>query len=90
MSISVPLRSAAAMAAAISLSSIAIPSALTAQASGTFSVRGERVEIYNIAGTVRLQSGNGSAVVVEIEAGGADANRLSVETGPLGRRRRSG
>ncbi len=84
MSISVPLRLAAAVAAAISLTSIAIPSALTAQASGTFSVRGERVEIYNIAGTVRLQSGSGSAVVVEIEAGGADANRLRVETGTIG------
>ncbi len=84
MSISIPLRSAAAVAAAISLTSIAIPSALPAQASGTFRVQGERVEIYNIAGTVRLQSGSGSAVIVEVEAGGADADRLSVETGTIG------
>ncbi len=84
MSISIPLRSAAAVAAAISLTSIAIPSGLTAQASGTFRVQGEQVEIYNIAGIVRLQSGSGSAVVVEIEAGGADADRLSVETGTIG------
>ena len=84
MSISIPLRSAAAVAAAISLTSIAIPSALTAQATGTFRVQGERVEIYNVAGTVRLQSGSGSDVVVEVEAGGADADRLTVETGAIG------
>ena len=42
------------------------------------------MEIYNIAGTVRLQSGSGSAVIVEVEAGGADADRLSVETGTIG------
>ena len=84
MSISIPLRSAAAVAAAISLTSIATPSAVTAQASGTFRVQGERVEIYNIAGTVRVQSGSGSAVVVEVEAAGADAGRLSVETGTIG------
>jgi hypothetical protein len=85
MSIRIPLRSVAAAAVASALTAVAIPSSLEAQASGTFRVQGDRVEIYNIAGVVQVQSGSGSAVVVEVDAGGADADALSVETGTIGR-----
>jgi hypothetical protein len=84
MSIRIPLRAAAA-AVAFTLTAVVIPASLEAQASGTFRVQGDRVEIYNIAGAVTVQSGSGSAVVVDIDARGADADELNVETGPIGR-----
>ena len=78
MSIQASLR-AAAVSAAILVS----PSPLHGQADGTFSLSGDRVEIYNLAGYVRVQSGSGSDVIVEIDVGGADGDELTVETGPI-------
>jgi lia operon protein LiaG len=84
MSIRIALRSAAAAAVAFTVASSALPAPLSAQATGTFQVSGDRVEIYNLAGIILLQPGRGSAVVVDIDAGGADAGQLDVDIGRIG------
>ena len=71
------------IAGAMALLAIAAPQSLTAQASGTFSVSGNRVDIYNLVGMMQIRAGGGSDVVVEIDARGADADRLTVETGTI-------
>jgi len=60
------------------------PNALHAQASGTYTLTGQTVSIYNLAGVVDIRGGSGSGVRVEVQAGGSDANELTVETGPIG------
>ena len=42
---------------------------------------GDRVAIYNLAGKLRVESGRGSEVVVEITRGGRDGDRLRIEEG---------
>ena len=44
---------------------------------------GDRVAIYNLAGKVRVESGDGSDVVVEIMRGGRDGDRLRLEQGTI-------
>jgi lia operon protein LiaG len=44
---------------------------------------GDRVAIYNLAGRLRVESGSGSDVVVEITRGGRDSDRLRVEEGNI-------
>lgn len=44
---------------------------------------GDRVAIYNLAGTVRVEAGRGSDVVIEVTRGGRDARRLQVEEGSI-------
>ncbi len=84
MSMRLRLRATATALATVTITSVALSTPLLAQASGTFSIQGDRIEIYNIAGQVWIQSGSGSAVVVDIEAGGADADQLDVQVGPIG------
>jgi lia operon protein LiaG len=43
-----------------------------------YSVGGDAVAIYNLAGSVRVESGTGANVVIEVRRGGADADRLDV------------
>jgi lia operon protein LiaG len=43
-----------------------------------FPVGSDRVAVYNLAGTMRVEPGSGSSVVVEVTRGGSDAGRLSV------------
>ena len=49
-------------------------------------ISGDRVAIYNIAGKLRVESGRGSEIVVEITRGGRDADQLRVEEGTIGGR----
>ncbi|MGH7466420.1 MAG: DUF4097 family beta strand repeat-containing protein [Longimicrobiales bacterium] len=53
-------------------------SAAVAQAPERFSLAGEQVAIFNLAGEVRIERGTGSAVVVEVMRQGSDADRLTV------------
>lgn len=46
-------------------------------------ISGDRVAIYNLAGKLRVEAGNGSDVVIEITRGGRDADRLRIEEGTL-------
>src|SRR2546423_15427077 len=47
------------------------------------SISGDRVAIYNLAGKLRVESGSGSDVVVEITRGGRAAGPLRVEAGSI-------
>jgi DUF4097 and DUF4098 domain-containing protein YvlB len=49
-----------------------------------YQLAGERVAVYNLAGRVTVAAGSGSAVIVEVTRGGADAGELTVERGELG------
>jgi hypothetical protein len=51
-----------------------------AQATERFSLTGTRVAVHNLAGQVRVERGTGSAVVVEVTRGGADAGQLRIGT----------
>src|SRR5262245_57609955 len=44
---------------------------------------GNRVAIYNLAGTLKIQGGAGPAVVVDITRGGRDASRLTLAEGAV-------
>jgi lia operon protein LiaG len=48
-----------------------------------YELTGRRVALYNLAGSMRIEAGTGSAVVVEVERLGRDANRLTVRANPL-------
>lgn len=58
----------------------------TGQGGQRYSVSGDDVAVYNLAGTVHLAAGSGASVEVEVVRGGADAARLRVVTGPIGDR----
>lgn len=60
--------------------------AVAAGAQEVHRLSGTEVTVYNLAGQARVVRGSGSDVVVRITRGGADAERLSVETGPVGGR----
>jgi hypothetical protein len=68
--------------ASVTLLTVAL-APLRAQASQSYTVAGQNVGIYNLAGRAKLQPGTGSAVVVEVMRGGADAAKLTVETGQI-------
>ncbi len=57
-----------------------------AAAQERFTVAGDRVAIYNLAGRTRVERGTGNAVMVEVTRGGRDGGRLQVEQGPVGGR----
>ncbi|HEX5724650.1 MAG TPA: DUF4097 family beta strand repeat-containing protein, partial [Longimicrobiaceae bacterium] len=66
----------------------ALPAAVAALALGAgaahaqrYTLRDDRVAIYNLAGEVRVEPGTGSAVVVEVTRGGSDRERLRVDEG---------
>src|SRR5688500_15868556 len=55
----------------------AIPTLASAQE--RCSLAGDQVAIYNVAGEVRVEAGNGANVVVELTRGGADGNELEIK-----------
>jgi lia operon protein LiaG len=59
---------------------VALPLSLTAQSSERFTLRGDRVAVWNLAGRVTVEPTSGSEVVVEVTRGGDDGRRLSVES----------
>jgi lia operon protein LiaG len=63
-----------------------IAPAAASQAGQRYTVAGDNVAIYNLAGVVRVEGGAAGDVVVEVTRGGADAAKLQIETGPLGTR----
>lgn len=50
-----------------------------AQTPDRYSIPGETVAVYNLAGSVTIERGTGANVVVEVTRGGRDAERLEVE-----------
>ncbi|MBA3521125.1 MAG: DUF4097 family beta strand repeat protein [Gemmatimonadales bacterium] len=61
---------------------LALPPTLIAQQAETFSLPGDGVAIYNVAGEVRVEPGQGP-VAVRVTRGGADAGKLRVERGEI-------
>jgi len=62
---------------------LAIPTVLVGQQTERFQLTGERIAIFNLAGSATVEAGSGSAVVVEVRRGGADAGRLGIERGSI-------
>ena len=58
------------------------PSALAAQQGERYTLEGDDIAIYNLAGALTVEPGTGS-VTVELTRGGADAGRLQIERGEL-------
>lgn len=56
-------------------------SAFPGQAAEEYTLRGDRVALYNPAGDVEVTRGSGADVRVTVRRGGEDADRLSVATG---------
>lgn len=56
-----------------------VVSTLSAQEAERYSLAGNAVSVYNLAGEVQVMSGSGSSVVVEVVRGGDEAGKLSVE-----------
>lgn len=52
-------------------------------AAQSFSLSGERVAVYNIAGAVTVSGGGSGAVKVQVDLQGSDAKQLKVETGTI-------
>lgn len=71
---------ALALGALGAASVLAPPAARSAAPDGRFSLSGERVHVYNLAGTVEVVPGSGSAVTVESTTGGKDGGRIDVRT----------
>lgn len=67
----------------VAVSLTLLPGALTAQAVERFELTGDRVAVFNLAGSAVVEAGTGSAVVVEIRRHGADAGRLEIQQGPI-------
>lgn len=68
----------------VAVAGTALP--VAAQQAERYQVTGGRVAIYNLAGEATLVAGSGSAVTIEVTRGGADAERLGIERGPIGDR----
>ncbi len=60
---------------------IAMPTVVLSQTPDRRTVPGDDIAVYNIAGVMRVEGGTGSEVTVEVTRGGADASKLSIETG---------
>ena len=74
----------AGLAIGIAIGLIApVATQLEAQRTQSYEVSGQEVSVYNLAGEITVRAGGGSAVVVELTGGGADADQLSVETGSI-------
>lgn len=65
----------------LAASAAAIVAALPAGAQERFTVDGDRVAVYNLAGEVRVEAGSGASVVVEVTRGGSDGSDLAIRRG---------
>jgi hypothetical protein len=60
-----------------------LPGTIAAQAVERFELTGDRVAIFNLAGSAVVEAGTGSAVVVEVRRQGRDAAKLAIQQGPI-------
>jgi lia operon protein LiaG len=58
-----------------------VPTTLIAQTPERRTIPGDDIAVYNIAGVMRVEGGSGSDVAVEVTRGGADASKLTIQTG---------
>lgn len=57
--------------------------AITPAQAQRYELNGDKVAVYNLVGSVRVEAGTGSSVVVQVTAAGRDAARLKVVTGTI-------
>lgn len=62
---------------------LTLPMTLHAQQVERFALVGNEVAISNLAGTLRVERGEGDRVMVEVTRGGADAAKLEMRTGSV-------
>lgn len=62
------------------VSALALPASARAQQPERVALDGREVAIYNLVGTMRIESGSGDRVIVEVTRAGADAGRLTLAT----------
>lgn len=60
--------------------------AATVGAQERYSIAGDELAVYNLAGTVQIERGTGDNVIVEVRRGGRDAERLQVDRRSVGGR----
>jgi lia operon protein LiaG len=60
-----------------------LPGFASAQQVERFSLDGRTAAVYNLVGRMRVERGQGDKVVVEVTRAGADAGRLTIETGDV-------
>lgn len=63
---------------------VLVPAVAAAQNVERFELTGDRVGIFNLAGSAVVEAGSGSAVVVEVTRHGPDAAQLRIEQGRIG------
>jgi hypothetical protein len=78
MNRSLPPATALALAACL----LAAPAARSAPPDGRFSLSGDRVHVYNLAGRVEVVAAAGRSVTVESTTGGKDGGHIDVRTMP--------
>jgi hypothetical protein len=66
---------------------LVLPAALPAQQAERYTITGDEVAIYNLAGEVRLEPGSGPGVTAEVTRGGADAAKLKLAQSEVNGRR---
>jgi hypothetical protein len=69
----------------LALALLTLAPSLAAQQAERYTLEGDDIAIYNLAGALTVEPGTGS-VAVELTRGGPDAGRLQVERGELGGR----
>jgi lia operon protein LiaG len=67
----------------ILLSALVLPAGAAAQQPERYTLTGDEVAIYNLAGEVRVQPGPGPGVTAEVTRGGADAAKIKVLRGEI-------
>ncbi len=73
--------------ALLPLAVLVLPASLQAQQAERYTITGDEVAIYNLAGEVRLEPGGGPGVTAEVTRGGADAAKLKVVQSEVNGRR---
>jgi lia operon protein LiaG len=63
------------------------PAALLAQQAERYTITGDEVAIYNLAGEIKVEPGGGPGVTAEVTRGGADAPKLKVSQSEIEGRR---
>lgn len=76
----------AAVVAGIVITALGHPPGAMGQGTEAFELSGGDVAVYNLAGEVRIVRSNGSAVVVRVTRGGADARELEIAVSEIGGR----
>ena len=66
---------------------LVLPATLPAQQAERYTITGDEVAIYNLAGEVKVEQGGGPGVTAEVTRGGGDAAKLKVVSSEVNGRR---